>query len=548
MLACASAAVQGLQVGQAAPRPVARGAATMKDPFAFTLGVVGDLHMDPRDLDDSFEGRSHIKKILDEAGTPGSTYVCSLGDLGESKDCTQTQQLFAGTTPCFELVRDFLDGFGHPYDIVGGNHDLEGIDEFATDEENLEAYLSIMGKETPQYCHQVADKTLIVGIGSTVFRGAKYTSHEVFVDKDQCAWFEKTITDHPAEDGWRIFVFSHAPIIGSGLRVLQECHVVNGCCWLNHNDAQSSKNFIEIVRNNPSIKAWFSGHFHLSHDYEDSITFPGGSNRGSCVFAQVGCMTTRSTRDGKRHSRIVKGTKDGFEICTINHKKGGELRLDATVTYDDASHESIVMAHPHEDYDHDLWFQAYTPAQEDGCYISSPAGVLNADGTWDEKTVCWWHMSDGAVLGVHDGMIIEYDASTLAPLGMVVSKDELAGRKVAVIDAALNPPCDGAECDVPKEQALVLYDDGDEGVTVVQPNEDGSYWRKIVRNKMHRMREQRRVKAAAKWFKDKYGDDKDPEVLSSWGPYTSTVGQVYRKNDLALPAISTRALDSSIPK
>ena len=99
----------------------ARGAATMKDPFAFTLGVVGDLHMDPRDLDDSFEGRSHIKKILDEAGTPGSTYVCSLGDLGESKDCTQTQQLFAGTTPCFELVRDFLDGFGHPYDIVGGN-------------------------------------------------------------------------------------------------------------------------------------------------------------------------------------------------------------------------------------------------------------------------------------------------------------------------------------------------------------------------------------------------------------------------------------------
>ena len=35
------------------------------------------------------------------------------------------------------------------------------------------------------------------------------------------------------------------------------------------------------VRENPSIKGWFSGHFHLSHDYEDSITFPGGNNRGS---------------------------------------------------------------------------------------------------------------------------------------------------------------------------------------------------------------------------------------------------------------------------
>ena len=33
-------------------------------------------------------------------------------------------------------------------------------------------------------------------------------------------------------------------------------------------------------------------------------------------------------------------------------------------------------------------------------------------------------------------------------------------------------------------------------MTVVQPNEDGSYWRKIVRNKMIRMKEKRRVQAA----------------------------------------------------
>ena len=44
-------------------------------------------------------------------------------------------------------------------------------------------------------------------------------------------------------------------------------------------------------------------------------------------------------------------------------------------------------------------------------------------------------------------------------------------------------------------QAVVLYDD-EMNVTVVQPNEDGSYWRKIVRNKMIRMKEKRREKAA----------------------------------------------------
>merc|ERR1711918_319064 len=93
-----------------------------------------------------------------------------------------------------------------------------------------------------------------------------------------------------------------------------------------------------------------------------------------------------------------------------------------------------------------------------------------------------------------------------------------------------------------KEQALILYDEETNDVTVVQPNEDGSYWRKIVRNKMVRMKEQRRVKAAKKWIAGMVGEDKTGEVLSSWGPYTSTIGQVYKKNDLSLPAVTTKAL------
>merc|ERR1711988_1540928 len=92
----------------------------------------------------------------------------------------------------------------------------------------------------------------------------------------------------------------------------------------------------------------------------------------------------------------------------------------------------------------------------------------------------------------------------------VCSKDELQGRKVAVIDSGINQ-CDGAEC-VQKEQALVLYSDDSDDITVVQPNEDGSYWRKIVRNKMHRMKEQRRAKAAKKWMEEQRGGDADVEV------------------------------------
>ncbi|KAK3254978.1 hypothetical protein CYMTET_35827 [Cymbomonas tetramitiformis] len=503
---------------------------TEGDPNNFSLGILGDLHVDPRDLEHTYLGRDHMKAILKDSPNP---FLVSLGDLGESKDCTESKQLYAGTTECFKLVRGYLDGFECKYDIVGGNHDLEGIDEFQTDEENLEAYLSIMGKDTPQFCHEVAPKVLVVGLGSTAFRTAPYTSHEVACDIDQINWFVKTIEDHPAEEGWQIFCFSHAPIIGSALRVLQECHVVNGCCWLNHNDKVQSKRYIETVRANPQIKGWFSGHFHLSHDYEDSITFPGGNNRGSCVFAQTGVMTARSTRDGRRHSRFVRGNKNGFEICTVDHGKGGVLRLDATVTYSDAcdvdenmetsnSCSVVTFAHKHEDYDHDLWFSAYVPKSEDGCYVDEPQGTLDGDFS-SRDPVCWWHMKDGAVLGGHNGMIIEYDPSTLAPLGMVVSRDELEDRKVAVID------------DEWGGDALILYSDDDDDVTVVQPNEDGSYWRKVVRNKMHRMREMRRMSAAKNYMKELKGEDSESNVLSSYGPYITTAGQVM--------GITTRAVN-----
>lgn len=46
----------------------------------------------------------------------------------------------AGTTECFELAKNYLKGFQAPIDIVSGNHDLEGLDEFATDRENLAAF------------------------------------------------------------------------------------------------------------------------------------------------------------------------------------------------------------------------------------------------------------------------------------------------------------------------------------------------------------------------------------------------------------------------
>jgi len=541
----------------------------------FTVAILGDLHLDPRKMEDYYAGRDHFLPILEDAKSRGvEAALVSLGDLGESKSVRpeETDELFAGTTACHELAAEFLSSFGVPYEVIGGNHDLEGIDEFLTDEANLEAMLRVHKKPTMHFKRQIAEKTLLVGLGSTVFRTAKYTSHEVTIDDEQLAWFEDLVSSHPSTDGWKIFVFTHAPPIGSGLRVLQECHVVNGCCWLNHSggkngDPRTTTKFIELVREHRCIKAWFSGHFHLGQDYQDSITFPTiprelgpYPNRGSCVFAQTSVMRSGTSRDKRQQSRLLRGNKDGFEICTVNHIDGGSVRLDATITYTDSNHEVGVYAHEHAELEaNDNFVKVYSPSAGDECYVSyeeegdgvsiDPTGGCTVDG----ETVAWWHMSCGRVLGVYDGRLIEYEPSTLAPLGLVVGQDELEGKRVVVVGSGISDECkvdnaalssavgmEGADCAETEgeEQAVLLVDDKTGMVTVVQPNEDGSYWRKIVRNKMIRMKEKRRMQAGKAFLSEEFGDDEplDGKIVSSWGPYTSIVGTAVKTGVAGLTA------------
>ena len=165
-----------------------RGPGAKSNADAYNIVVLGDLHLNPFDMEDHIRGRDHFKKIInDKHGNPRpNTCVVSLGDLGESRPVHPgSKEIFSGTTECFELSREYLDGFGVPFEVAGGNHDLEGIDEFPTDQTNLDAYLRILGKETAQFKRLIAPRTMLIGLGSTVFREARYTSHEVIIDDAQ---------------------------------------------------------------------------------------------------------------------------------------------------------------------------------------------------------------------------------------------------------------------------------------------------------------------------------------------------------------------------
>ena len=81
----------------------------------------------------------------------------------------------------------------------------------------------------------------------------------------------------------------------------------------------------------------------------------------------------------------------------------------------------------------------------------------------DGETIAWWHMSCGRVLGVYDGRLIEYEPSTLAPLGLVVGYDELEGKEVVVVGSGIE------ECKVGTAQ--ISTQEGMEGADCAD-NED----------------------------------------------------------------------------
>lgn len=199
-----------------------------------------------------------------------------------------------------------------------------------------------------------------------------------------------------------------------------------------------------------------------------------------------------STRDGKRQTRLLQGTPDQIKIFSINHHirdeatGKAEVRLDATIDLAQNSMGRVPLANG-EEYTaqagrKENWFQAYVPREEDGCYLESPEGSISSKG---ESTVCWWHMADGRVLGLHGGQLVEYHATTLSPLGVVVTEKHLGGREVVVVQ-------DGT--------ALVLVDDAKQAIEVIHPNEDGSYWRKFQRNKRVRQEEKAREEIAKRWL------------------------------------------------
>lgn len=103
-------------------------------------------------------------------------------------------------------------------------------------------------------------------------------------------------------------------------------------------------------------------------------------------------MRAGTSRDGRQQSRLIRGNKDGFEICTVDHQKDGKVRLDASITFKGDTNEVGVYAHEDESYDHDKYFKVYQPnagdklhPPDDGFRRYNTDGIIEREFRLEER-------------------------------------------------------------------------------------------------------------------------------------------------------------------
>jgi len=262
------------------------------------FAVLGDLHLDPQDP--RFErAREQLRRA-----EPG--YAICLGDLGCGAE--------AGTPGAFEAARRWLEGLGVPFATLLGNHDLERTERFASDADAVACYCEVMGCAQPYRAFELGP-ALGITLSATRFRDKRGYAHEVSIDEAQFRWFVETLErerDRP------VCVFSHAPPLGSRLRVLQRPHLRAGNAWLNQSNGP--RRFHELLARHPQVRLWFSAHDHLGQDHPRAL-----SHVGRCLFVHTGVIGEQ-TRDGKRQSRLVTLDEDTVGIETLDHASGARRR------------------------------------------------------------------------------------------------------------------------------------------------------------------------------------------------------------------------------
>lgn len=246
------------------------------------------------DLSHSPEASPELDEAIDDLNRLHPDIIMVTGDLDDSRQG-------------FEAVSKTLRAFDGIVLPAIGNHDLD-LEGCETDEANIKLFVNAFGLENHYYTYEHSGLRFIT-LSAERHRSLPWQPHEVFLSGEQLDWFRRTLEAHPATP---TIVQCHAPVFGTHIPVLPTVHVRSTNAYINHN--HHPERILELIRQNPQIILWFSGHSHLGQSYPNSICYHHG-----VYFVHVGVHGSRATRDGRRHSRVVEIETDHILIRTFDH-------------------------------------------------------------------------------------------------------------------------------------------------------------------------------------------------------------------------------------
>jgi hypothetical protein len=335
--------------------------------------VLGDLHYDPAHFADFDLATQQLRRLEHD-------YIFQLGDVGGYH--------YPGSRESFLDAQKIFENFDQPVQTLMGNHDLEG-EEFKSDEANLKAWMEVFQQTSPWRCIEMGD-CLGILLSTTNFRHQPICSQQVSLGREQLEWLKTTLTHNKDR---LTFIFCHVPIISSGLTTLLTPHLAAPNAFLDQ--TEDPFKYDDLLKENPQVRLWFSGHNHLGHQYRGSI-----SQRHQCTFIHTGTMSSFS-RDGLRQSRHLKVHSDKIEIRTVDHNQNNDY-LDAELNLN-----NLEITHHQHLQPQSLGKHRFTPA-------------------FDQQKKSW--SIDNSTFQWHHDHLIEYDSSTSWPLGVVCRGEELPTR------------------------------------------------------------------------------------------------------------------------
>lgn len=237
-------------------------------------------------------------------------FAVLMGDIG------------GGIPRTYEGFRETVELAQHlhcPYHVILGNHDVELSPQKEEQFDSVGTYRKVFATE-PNTAF-VKDDVLYIclSVESQPMEQMR-TIHGVYVSEEHYQWVKDQLDAHP---GMPTLLIAHAPIAGNGLRCWRPTHTTSQDTYLDQTYAP--ERWVALLKEYPQIKACFSAHFHLGHDYETAITEADG------VF-HVSCGTLVWGRDTTQQTRVIDVTEDKkLKIYTLDHKPGGAFREDVTI-------------------------------------------------------------------------------------------------------------------------------------------------------------------------------------------------------------------------